>query len=152
MLTERLIVEQEAEDRSIDLPEDEPAIVKLLIQYFYEAEYEPVLLSMPIVPIIPTTYKSGGKGRQKPAPTFPHTCEYDFDCKFACPHHICGHKCDYNCDNFRCDKCIPPVTGSAEQLVTHSKLYEIADKYDVVSIAHTVAIIAVPNFYFCRLD
>lgn len=65
---------KETQDSIISLPEDEPEIVELLMQYLYEGEYNPVLFSD------------------------------------AAP------------------------TGSSSQLLIHTKMYEMADKYEVVGL------------------
>ena len=119
---------QEAEQGLINLSDNEPVIVKLLVQYLYEAEYDPILPT-------PAPLKPGGIAPR----TDPHTCAKNpsnYHCnsygyyRQVCPHHSCGSQCSYNCNNFVCDKCAT-VTGDADQMLTHSKMYEIADKYDV---------------------
>jgi hypothetical protein len=72
---------------------------------------------------------------------FPHTCaQYSVSCgKFCiCPHHICGVDCNVNCKGFVCNKCARPelrkTDGPASQLLTHAKMYEIAERYDVVGL------------------
>ncbi|KAJ6191983.1 hypothetical protein J3E72DRAFT_399462 [Bipolaris maydis] len=82
---------QETESGILNLPEDEPETVKLLIQYLYEGEYEPQL---------------------------PPAAD-----------------CDYTCGGFICPICnTPALTGLSSQLLIHSKMYEIADRYDVVGL------------------
>ncbi|KAF3046783.1 hypothetical protein E8E11_009201 [Didymella keratinophila] len=54
---------KEASENLIDLSENEPAIVKLLVQYPYEADYDPVLLPTPAL-------DSSGVAAQ----IAPHTC------------------------------------------------------------------------------
>jgi len=154
---------QETEQGSVDLPEDEPAIVKLMMQYIYEGEYDPVLpdnelsgsTKVTTLPI-PTSTPHQGKGQVKSSHTvdsktpqlFPHTCEaYDkYDSYYfthdVCRHHVCGRDCDFTCRGFTCEECRSGPTLSIPdlsiQLMVHAKLYEIADKYDVVGLKELV--------------
>jgi hypothetical protein len=50
-----------------------------------------------------------------------------------CPRHVSGDDCAYDCVDFACTKYIF-VDGDAEQTLTHAKMYEMADKYDVVGL------------------
>jgi hypothetical protein len=144
---------QDPETKSIDLPEDEPLVVKLMIQYFYEGEYDPKLpdggcmdmvkARLPVPPSTTPKKRVGGHGGYTFTYGFPHSCSRNHygDCDIAvCPHHICGIQCDTNCREFTCRHCDPgpapapthpPAQGGASQLLLHAKLYEIADKYDV---------------------
>ncbi|KAH3919350.1 hypothetical protein HBI56_025590 [Parastagonospora nodorum] len=150
-------VAKEATEGKIDLPEDEPKIIKLLIQYLYEGEYEPRLSdASPIATaprgdmshreVVRTDNYNTGYDR-KYAYSFPHTCDSNGHCTklCICPHHICCNACGYSCRDFICDKCtrstLPktfPATGPPEQLLIHAKMYEIADKYDVVGLKDLV--------------
>ncbi|KAF9732394.1 BTB/POZ domain-containing protein [Paraphaeosphaeria minitans] len=105
---------KEAEERKIYLPHDDAAMVGLLVQYFYKAEYDPIIAD----------------------PMVPHFCNNDYyyqcDNKVVCPHHICGPEtCGDDCFRFVCPICQSVLKGNGEQLVTHAKMYEIAEKYDV---------------------
>jgi hypothetical protein len=142
---------KEAESGVINLPEDEPEIVKLLIQYLYEGEYEPLLPDSESS-IAPPPVKIGAP-RPIRSPdgdiysyNFPHTCRGNAH-SYICPHHTCIvstgspyriHSCtkrDFN--NFNCEECkpttppLPSLNGKADQLLLHAKMYEYADKYDV---------------------
>ncbi|RYO70402.1 hypothetical protein AA0113_g3234 [Alternaria arborescens] len=167
---------KESESGVVDLPEDEPTIVKLLIQYLYEGEYEPLLpdgeASLAPSSTKARTQTSRPKHDLDGLPynySFPHTCHgLDGDCEFprVCPHHTCngngnftpirhyaspGHRgsqkrkanCGYACQSFNCEECNPPshplpsLNGNADQLL-HAKMYEIADKYDVVGLKDLV--------------
>lgn len=149
------MLEKESESGVIDLPEDEPEIIKLLIQYLYEAEYSPVL---------PT----GGQDTSVAAPPrepgyqydFPHSCRDGSDhpgslfvrtipCmkRNICPHHTCAADDAWSicCQNFSCERCEapspappPPPAGEAEDLLLHAKMYEIGDKYEVVGLKDLV--------------
>ncbi|KAF2134922.1 hypothetical protein P153DRAFT_329795 [Dothidotthia symphoricarpi CBS 119687] len=142
--------QKEAENRTIDLPEDDPDVIKLLIQYLYEGEYEPLLPtdgsegSLPrkvAQPKIIPPPSTSGYGQAPMTYDFPHSCEYGY-CNYPrlCPHHICGTNCRYTCNMFTCQICSPPqlplpaLNGTSFQLVTHAKVYEMADKYDVVGL------------------
>lgn len=124
---------QEGESGTVDLPDDEPDIVKLLMQYLYEGEYDPTL------PDRQTTIDAHHARKTT------HTCTYDIygsSCREQlCPHHLCSYHCNGNCSGFTCGDCelVPPtISGTAEQLLIHSKMYEIADKYDVVGLKDLV--------------
>jgi hypothetical protein len=134
---------KETQTDKVDLPEDEPETVKLLIQYLYEGEYEPFL--PPVAPPASTVVVSTPDKRKKSSSknmeynfVFPHTC-YDRygDCgnPRLCPHHHCGNDCNYACIRFVCTVCTTPaLTGSSSQLLTHSKIYEVAEKYEVTGL------------------
>jgi hypothetical protein len=141
---------KEATESKIDLPDDEPAIVTLLIEYLYEGEYEPRLDDFPTsgtsttadmshLVVVKTDLRNTTYNKDYTY-GFPHTCRgtYAHICcssvgeNCICPHHICGGACQNDCRNFICTQCTRPVMeGPSDQLLTHAKMYEIADKYDV---------------------
>jgi hypothetical protein len=138
---------QESSEGKVDLPEDDPAIVKLLIQYLYEGEYEPHVPNE--TTIFSDTMEFSGFQRiksdsrskrygQEYTYEFSHTCTHFNDyCSrcLVCPHHICSEDCNYTCQNYICDTCTRPIIiGPASQTLDHAKMYEIADKYDVVGL------------------
>ena len=127
----------------VNLPEDEPEIVKLLVQYLYEGEYEPFLPSAAVqtsTVAIPTPIKRRklSSKKQEYNLSFSHTCYdrgNDCDSRRLCPHHYCGDECSYTCRGFACEVCtLPALTGSSSQLLAHTKMYEMADKYEVVDL------------------
>jgi hypothetical protein len=73
---------------TIDLPEDEPQLVQLLLEYIYEGEYDPRLprdeaRELPDGPPVVTAPKESNYHYG-----FPHTC------KLSCPspeHRVCHH-------------------------------------------------------------
>jgi hypothetical protein len=136
-------IHQETLNGKIDLPEDEPAMIRLLLQYLYEGEYEPCF------PDIPKSLKelrdgslidtslSHGEGMPYDY-DFPHRCNiynsYISCGREICPHHTCGTDCKVpGCRNFICKACKIPKS-SAAQLLVHAKMYEYADKYDVTGL------------------
>lgn len=135
-------ISQESAENKIDLPEDEPDTVKVLIQYLYEGEYDPKLpdgkLSSdvvdPVAPVVSGPKKDGFHYR------FPHTCARG--CRSyhnVCPHHSCSTQCADDCVDFICKECciptvLPAADGGPIQLLLHAKMYEIGDKYDVVGL------------------
>ncbi|KAF2134739.1 hypothetical protein P153DRAFT_278928, partial [Dothidotthia symphoricarpi CBS 119687] len=127
---------QEAAEAKIDLPEDDPAVIELLMQYFYKFEYEPELpdnkRSLPGVVYVAVKTESGYSY------DFPHTCQPGCpgDDYKVCPHHVCtSDTCGEKCRNFMCQDCTSaPPQGDASQLLVHAKMYEIADKYGVAGL------------------
>ncbi|KAI8938333.1 hypothetical protein NX059_005984 [Plenodomus lindquistii] len=125
---------KEAEENKIDLSQSDPAIVKLLVQFIYEAEYAPKLSTTPVAPgaII--------DGDRTVVQNVPHrcttgSCYADQDARRlqVCQHHICGKQCNYNCMSFRCDVCLW-IDGDASQLLVHAKMYQMADIYDILGL------------------
>ena len=117
--------------RTINLPEEEPEILKLLIQYLYEGEYEPLLYSADAQTLVERELDPWRV--QKYHFSFPHTCEHQREECYRvniCPHHCCGNECRYTCRGFTCETCI----GRSSQLLTHTKMYEVANKYGVVGL------------------
>ncbi|KZM22844.1 uncharacterized protein EKO05_0001087 [Ascochyta rabiei] len=122
---------KEAEEKCIDLSDNEPAIVKLLIQYLYEAEFDPALPS----PEMETE-------NNIPPQDTPHTCSRKdkYQCSKAsryrqvCPHHYCGSQCDFDCSEFSCGECSSSAVDGAGHLLVFAKMYEMADKYDVAGL------------------
>ncbi|KAL5115328.1 hypothetical protein ACEQ8H_006773 [Pleosporales sp. CAS-2024a] len=130
---------KEAESGVIDLPEDEPAIIKLLLEFLYTSEYTPHL----------PPYKTAEELAKESIPQnlktiFPHECNHRTRCRAVlCCHHTCNVECDDggDCSVWVCDICCPPnpdsiiPSGGAAQLLLHSKLYTIARKYHVPGLA-----------------
>lgn len=134
---------QESQSNVIDLPEDEPNIVKKLVQYFYESDYQLSLIGASPVSIKNDVLPRCDNDGVAYSYSFPHTCESLMmracDESSICPHHTCGTHCDYDCRSFTCNyNCqnqnIPPVSGTSKQLLIHAKMYEIAEKYDVAGL------------------
>ena len=67
---------------------------------------------------------------------FPHTCSDDRCCdRRLCAHHFCIINCDSTCQVFVCNECCSlRVPGSPSQLLSHSEVYEIAEKYEVTGL------------------
>ncbi|KAL1794346.1 hypothetical protein ACET3X_007767 [Alternaria dauci] len=153
----------ESQSGIIDLPEDEPAIVKLLMQYLYEGEYKPLLPDTDSSTAAPfaRVQKVAKQYRSRRALNgsvhrygFPNKCNSSPQpCNefYICPHHECdqyhgsttGANCYYQCPDSNCNECNPPnplpsLNGKADQLLLHAKMYEIADKYDVVGLKDLV--------------
>lgn len=132
-----LISQKETQESEIDLSAEDAAIIKLLVQYLYEAEYNPII-SMSTVPInhrnqtLPQTASHTCPKSAKQNNWDPYNQNYN-QCSWSCPHHYCGNNCSRTCEGFLCDKCIS-VEGDASQLLIHAQMYEIADKYDVTGL------------------
>jgi len=98
------------------------------VQYLYEGEYNPLLEDS-------LKHSSEWIWHKQ---TVPHSCNNDEvfdvdDCSCqVCDHHNCSRDCSYKCVNFECDICIPKgFLGGPDQLLTHSKMYEIGERYAV---------------------
>jgi hypothetical protein len=128
------------------------------MQYLYEGEFDPLL---PDTDLLETVGKAVAKA---PRPTYHEDGEYAYSIKFPhtcliqgrscsepyiCPHHICrcgsyGATYQHRCIGFNCDICnpltppAPSLNGTSDQILTHAKMYEIADKYDVVGLKDLV--------------
>lgn len=144
---------QEAEDGNIDLPDDEPDVIRLMIQYLYEGNYAEIILSTNLSEddtiddesTDESNYSDSegssaddGASIQVEEPIFPHSCNCsDKDGHYCyeqlCKHHKCGDIRLDCCSEFTCKACV------AEQLVIHPKMYEVADKYDVAGLKDLVA-------------
>lgn len=87
----------------IDLPDDDAALIKVLIQYLYELEYDPKLSSDP-APRQEVTFYGGEDVSDKYHYVFPHTCPTPY-CPGhhmnVCPHHTCIEaSCDDSCEDY----------------------------------------------------
>lgn len=142
---------KEAKEGTINLPEDEPAIIRLLIAYIYKGKYEPALQDPQAPTIVSSTEKEKNRRHAllEIAFTFPHTCHAEsadsgpmiHRCKLLlCSHHACSINCSNSCKGFTCSKCIRdlPDDEPSNHLLTHAKMYEIADKYDVAGLKDLV--------------
>ncbi|KAA8626527.1 BTB domain containing protein [Pyrenophora tritici-repentis] len=127
----KLPLKEAAEDR-VNLPEDHPAIIKLLVQFLYEGEYEPKLLKEIAgrIPLIVPAVKDFHY-------VFPHTCEQLGRCRASkwgvCHHHDCNpDTCGNACRGFICKECTGVSDNSSpDDLILHAKMYQAGDKYDV---------------------
>lgn len=117
---------QEAADGRIALPEDDPAKIKLLIQFLYEHDYTPDSLPEQIAILKPRNEEYLWE--------FPHTClsgqGKDHE---VCPHHKCaGYRCRLDCREFICSKCTGITSeDNPNSLLLHATMYALADKYEV---------------------
>lgn len=132
----------------VDLSDVEGDVLKLLLQYLYQGEYDPRLTDGKRSKDAPV-YNYTGDRKHGYSYNFPHSCEqegfskrYNRSCneRFLCSHHICGDDCRYDCKNFVCETCCPdfgtptPAAGGDEQLLLHAKMYDIGDKYTVTGL------------------
>jgi hypothetical protein len=126
----------------------------------YEGEYQPKLPDSGCMEMVrgvevrkadtPLKKKTGKVKISFYSYNFPHSCHDFGGCgKDLCSHHTCSNNCDSDCVNFECTLCastsirtasstassttttLPPAEGGRTQLLLHTKIYEIADKYDV---------------------
>ncbi|KAF2279790.1 uncharacterized protein EI97DRAFT_371456, partial [Westerdykella ornata] len=124
---------KESQENKIDLPEDEPHIIELMLQYIYEGDYGPLCghVQNPSPP-----------SNASPKSFFPHTCDYVPAGKVycdegrLCPHHDCTFNCgrgSFSCRNFICRKC-HPTRDTPGSFLIHSKMYEVGERYDVFQL------------------
>ena len=125
------------EQSTINLPESDPAIIKLLLDFLYEAEYEPRLAKAHEGQFEVAMSRRTNKGYHY---KFPHTCKKGPKHQQArciagqvCPHHQCKTEtCKYGCLNLICGTC----TGfNAADVLLHAKMCAIADKYSVKGLS-----------------
>jgi hypothetical protein len=136
---------QNGDAGKVNLPEDDPTIVSLLINYMYECEYEPKLPDVKVFDeVLSRVIVTGVMMEDTYNYEFPHTCENGCPEPHhaVCQHHVCGiDTCKDTCNNFVCKHCCPgyfgvrlPPDGDANQLLLHSKMYQMGDKYDVAGL------------------
>jgi hypothetical protein len=135
---------QASDASKVDLPEDEPTIVKPLIDYMYECEYEPKLPDGKVSRELDEAPTVTGPKLDGLNYDFPHTCTPNCPNPrhLVCQHHKCiEDTCREQCIKFVCKECCPEYfniypapEGDATQLLLHSKMYEIGDKYEVVGL------------------
>ncbi|KAF2846096.1 hypothetical protein T440DRAFT_511104 [Plenodomus tracheiphilus IPT5] len=117
---------------NVDLSEDEPAIVKLLVQYLYEGLHGFPALGTHSAPVFT------GSRLSRYYYEFPHTCSsrYPPPEHKVCDHHSCrSDPYDDECNDFVCKVCCPYWSlPPAETMLLHAKMYEIGDKYDVTGL------------------
>jgi hypothetical protein len=124
---------QEHAEATVNLPEDDPDLLKLYIQFLYEAEYEPRLL-LGKTGDGPSNHVVAAKRHPQYTYEFPHDCLVS-KYIWICPHHICNKKREKV--DFICKECcadVPPPLGNAEHLLLHTKMYEIGDKFGTESL------------------
>lgn len=99
-----------------------------MIDYIYEAEYEPYLpLDISKITAGDTRPKHSCKSGHMACPNYGSS-------RLVCQHHTCGISCAFTCKDYVCDMCYPPpviIPGASDQLLIHAKMYEIGDKYHV---------------------
>jgi hypothetical protein len=139
-----------------------------MLSYIYNGEYEPEISQSsptvpdlsPIPPVTPSQQRGfgyepphlrGSRRKVVKASTitrsYDHTCaesNWSFNCDMKlCSHHTCGEDCMNNCTGFTCEDChrtAVPKVESATQLLIHTKVYELADKYDVAGLKDLVKV------------
>lgn len=133
---------QESSSNNIDFPtkEDDPALVKLLVQYLYEADYNPLLPPGTDHLIPPPGRLVADADDLDYTYEFPHSCDQSGKrCakKTICPHHTCSKAeggCKFACDRFICFSCNGvgnPPEGEGSQLEIHLGMWALGDKYEV---------------------
>lgn len=118
---------QEAETKNIGLVDDEVDIVGLMLEYLYTGDYAPsASITMADIAAARPQYGLPPLGRQ-----FPHTCNSSRSGITICPHHNCG--AFQNLVGWTCAQCVPN-DADTNLLVEHTKLYELADKYQIAGL------------------
>ena len=131
----RLTARQEAAENRVDLLEDDPTLMKLLVQYMYERDCDPQFPPDPDYPILIVADDSDEEQDfERHTFVFPHTCPQEDSCPsrymYVCPHHICSSAtCNDSCVNFVCEHCCPyyepppkPAAGDAKHAFLHAQI------------------------------
>ncbi|KAI4634196.1 uncharacterized protein J4E87_001367 [Alternaria ethzedia] len=106
--------QQEAQHDVVDLSKDEPKVIASLVQYLYSGEYDNDFFS--VTEIEPGT---------------PPSASEIIITRGLGVHPVHGYHS--NCKAFICKTCCK-ARGPPSQLLDHSKMYAIADKYDVTGL------------------
>ncbi|USP74896.1 glycoside hydrolase family 16 protein [Curvularia clavata] len=132
---------KESAEGRIDLPVEEAAAIKLLIQYLYEGDYEPQLPDKRCGLLVDLQRPKFGSYGHAYSYDFPHTCPVPNSVEHqVCKHHTCQNFISgYERKDFVCETCGPRVTGDSSQLLLHIKMYEIADKYQATGLKDLAA-------------
>jgi hypothetical protein len=110
-------------------------VVKLLVQYMYENDYEPTIAVTNEL-CKPSRQLREYASQHSYLLLFPHTCtdKCVLSAPYICQHHRCGPQCKKNCVKFTCKTCGPILQIDCSALLIPSKMYEIGDKYDVTGL------------------
>ncbi|KAF2107095.1 hypothetical protein BDV96DRAFT_673809 [Lophiotrema nucula] len=96
---------KEKEDERIEFPEDDPLLIKALVQFMYELDYD-----LPPLPQAALLHQTRPPPRVTSfLPPAPARCPHGFDHFFSCPKDHSKH--------------------APEHLALHAALYTLADKY-----------------------
>ncbi|KAJ6191818.1 hypothetical protein J3E72DRAFT_280334 [Bipolaris maydis] len=145
---------KESEQANINLPNDEPAVVKLGVKYLYTGDYtyDPQELPKPSSLVLALWEKPSHNEEGEPYTyDFPHSCcdrGRKTQCPPLCPHHQCGAGvCDNKCFEFVCGSCedgdyspYSTTRSLAEDLLVHTKMYEMADKYNIAGFKREIQV------------
>ncbi|KAF2440069.1 hypothetical protein P171DRAFT_489847 [Karstenula rhodostoma CBS 690.94] len=143
-------VGKEAEDGEIELPEDELAIVKLMVQYFYEADYDPKFSNLEdrLADFCQRCGYENGKLCSDPDGVASHCLWGQRQClNLISGDHQCGDACRAPKPWKKCINDVCAVSRTAADLITHAKVYVLADKYAASSLKD----LAVDKFYHATL-
>ncbi|CAI6302774.1 unnamed protein product [Periconia digitata] len=137
---------KEAQNNSIDLSDDEPDIIRILMNYLYSGNYETVQTDEDIPHAeLPFHHQDVSEYTYD----FPHYCTTDsWGMGDVCPHHTCRKsgvwyafsgksRMPGDISGFTCEQC-DRSQSKADDLLIHAKLYEIADKYDIQGLKELV--------------
>ena len=101
----------------------EPAIVKLLIQYLYEADYQPPLLAEGA-----SHARFDGENNMSAS-----TANIlDHAAGKLCKHYYCEYHCKCKCTSFDFGSApSPAINCETGHFLIHSKMFQLADMYDI---------------------
>ncbi|OCL12364.1 hypothetical protein AOQ84DRAFT_386178 [Glonium stellatum] len=128
---------KEAGEGKITFPEEEAEMVELILKYFYELDYEPSDgdSSGPSEPVSLKLSDERALRRRKSI----HGRLYTSTGLLPCGHEH-NRDCEEYCVNYRIESSScsngngATSSGNGEQLVTHAKMYAIADKYQITGL------------------
>ncbi|KAF2622838.1 hypothetical protein BU25DRAFT_351311, partial [Macroventuria anomochaeta] len=121
--SERFTAGKEAAENKVDLPEDDPSPIKVLIQYLYENEHEPKLPTIDKSNVYTEiNIQSSGTWTPSRLPSYrlPTILQmWSGFCEICCPNYV------------------SPFQGLREdssQLLLHARMYKLGDKYTVIDL------------------
>lgn len=117
---------QEAGHGKIALPEDEAEMVELVLKYFYELDYELTKVDTGLSEPGPVKVSDERAVRRKKS----------IRSRLYTSGELlpCGHENDRDCEEYCVNYRINSTSTSSqngERLITHAKMYAIADKYQI---------------------
>ena len=119
---------QETGDGKITRPEDEAEMVELMLKYLYGLNYESTKVDAGSSESGPVKASDEWAVRRKSVRSRPYTSSGLLPCG-----HENDRDCEEYCVNYRINS-TSTSPGNGEQLITHAKMYAIADKNQITGL------------------